>query len=290
MSRITLRLFLILCLCGAGALGPVLAWSDPVPPSGPAVDAAESTPSSAAGDAGADVNTRADVNADANTGTSDASAPPQASGTGLKPPPSLTEPDDDDDIDDADKRVAAPPVADKSLASVHRNDNNKPRLGRELGAGVASWYGPRFYGRRTASGERFDRDALTAAHKTLPLGALVLVSNPRTGKQVVVRINDRGPYLGNRILDLSEAAARALGLKARGSDWVVMNEVLPPRATDTSSTAATTALPSTSSNPLAFPPAANDSAVPPPPTAPTSRIKEDDDVANLHEPLTARGF
>jgi rare lipoprotein A len=103
----------------------------------------------------------------------------------------------------------------------------QPDPGRELGAGMASWYGSHFHGRRTASGEKFDRYALTAAHKTLPLGTRVMVSSPRTGRQIVVRINDRGPYVGNRILDLSEAAASALGLKARGRDWVVLRAVAP---------------------------------------------------------------
>jgi rare lipoprotein A len=155
---------------------------------------------------------------------------------GLKLPPGLVE-----DQTKAASNTTVPPVAvqpippmviDKSLVIVKRNNMaDKPRLGRELDAGIASWYGPRFDGRPTANGERFDRYALTAAHKTLPLGTRVVVSNPRTGKQIVVRINDRGPYFGKRILDLSEAAASALGLKARGHDWVVMNAILPPSDT-----------------------------------------------------------
>ena len=82
--------------------------------------------------------------------------------------------------------------------------------------GVASWYGPEFHGRRTASGERFDMYALTAAHRTLPLSTEVEVRNPRNGKSVVVRVNDRGPFRGNRIIDLSYSAARALGLVRSG--------------------------------------------------------------------------
>jgi rare lipoprotein A len=82
--------------------------------------------------------------------------------------------------------------------------------------GVASWYGPGFHGRRTANGERFNTHALTAAHRSLPFGAKVKVTNERTGRAVVVRINDRGPFTGGRIIDLSQAAARAVGLSGVG--------------------------------------------------------------------------
>ena len=79
--------------------------------------------------------------------------------------------------------------------------------------GEASWYGPRFHGRPTASGERFDREALTAAHRSLPFGTVVRVENLHTGDSVDVRINDRGPHgKRSRIIDLSEAAARLLGI------------------------------------------------------------------------------
>ena len=81
---------------------------------------------------------------------------------------------------------------------------------------MASWYGPRFHGRRTASGERYDMHALTAAHKTLPFGARVRVRSVHTGKEVVVRINDRGPYKHQRIIDLSRGAVVALGVLDRG--------------------------------------------------------------------------
>jgi rare lipoprotein A len=84
-------------------------------------------------------------------------------------------------------------------------------------SGRVSWYGPGFHGRRTASGERFDRGEMTAAHKTLPFGSLVRVIDQATGKSVLVRINDRGPYCGGRVLDLSEAAASRLGIKGRGT-------------------------------------------------------------------------
>ena len=80
------------------------------------------------------------------------------------------------------------------------------------GAGLASWYGPGFGGHRTASGERFNMGSFTAAHRSLPFGAKVLVTSRRTGRSVVVRINDRGPFARGRIIDLSPAASRALGM------------------------------------------------------------------------------
>ncbi|WP_204139640.1 septal ring lytic transglycosylase RlpA family protein [Halomicronema sp. CCY15110] len=83
-------------------------------------------------------------------------------------------------------------------------------------SGVASWYGPGFHGRSTASGERFNRNALTAAHRTLPFGTRVLVTNVSNNRQVVVRINDRGPFSGGRVIDLSEGAAREIGLHLAG--------------------------------------------------------------------------
>jgi rare lipoprotein A len=82
--------------------------------------------------------------------------------------------------------------------------------------GVASWYGERHHGRRTASGETYDMQALTAAHRTLPFGTIVAVTSVRDGRTVEVRINDRGPHVGGRIIDLSYAAARAIGLIGSG--------------------------------------------------------------------------
>ncbi|MGB7370711.1 septal ring lytic transglycosylase RlpA family protein [Erythrobacter sp.] len=87
---------------------------------------------------------------------------------------------------------------------------------KDLGAGVASYYGRRFHGRRTANGERFNMNALTAAHRTLPFGSKVRVINPRNGREVTVRINDRGPFTGGRVIDLSRAAAERIGLIKRG--------------------------------------------------------------------------
>ena len=79
--------------------------------------------------------------------------------------------------------------------------------------GIASWYGPGFHGQETASGETFNQNALTAAHRSLPLGSTAVVTNLATGKSVQVKINDRGPYVKGRKIDLSRAAARKIGLK-----------------------------------------------------------------------------
>jgi rare lipoprotein A len=82
--------------------------------------------------------------------------------------------------------------------------------------GVVSWYGAAFHNRQTASGETFDKGALTMAHRSLPFGTRVRVTNLTNGRSVVVRVNDRGPYVGHRIADLSQAAADEIGMMGRG--------------------------------------------------------------------------
>ena len=82
--------------------------------------------------------------------------------------------------------------------------------------GLASWYGVEWQGRKTSSGETYDMDAMTAAHKTLPLGVYVKVRDRRTGRTVIVRINDRGPFVRDRVIDLSRGAARELGCEEQG--------------------------------------------------------------------------
>ncbi|MCS7059386.1 MAG: septal ring lytic transglycosylase RlpA family protein [Meiothermus sp.] len=103
----------------------------------------------------------------------------------------------------------------------------EPRA-RSVQEGLASWYGGRFHGRRTASGERFDKFQLTAAHRNLPFGTWVRVVNPRSGRSVVVRINDRGPHTRGRIIDLSYGAALRLGMERQGILWVRL-EILDRR-------------------------------------------------------------
>ena len=98
-------------------------------------------------------------------------------------------------------------------------DRASPQVGQ---VGWASWYGKAHEGRKTASGERFSRSQLTAAHRSLPLGTKVKVTNLRTGRHVVVKINDRGPHGGDkhRIIDLSEAAAKRIGVAPHGVELV----------------------------------------------------------------------
>ena len=83
-------------------------------------------------------------------------------------------------------------------------------------SGSASWYGAQFHGRKTANGERFDMNQLTAAHRSLPFGTKVRVTNQKNGKSVVVRINDRGPFVGRRVIDLSRGAAQAVNMIGSG--------------------------------------------------------------------------
>ena len=90
-------------------------------------------------------------------------------------------------------------------------DEIMERTATKISTGVVSWYGDKFHGRKTASGERYDKHELTAAHKSLPFGTKVKVTNIRNGKSVVVEINDRGPYAKSRVLDLSQAAFSEIG-------------------------------------------------------------------------------
>lgn len=91
--------------------------------------------------------------------------------------------------------------------------------------GVASWYGPGFHGNKTANGERYDMHQLTAAHRTLPLGSIAVVRSINSGRQVTVRINDRGPFAKGRILDLSLAGAQALDMTGNGTDQIELRVV-----------------------------------------------------------------
>lgn len=93
--------------------------------------------------------------------------------------------------------------------------------------GVASWYGEKFHGRRTSSGEPYDMYAMTAAHKTLPLPAYVRVTNLQNGKSVIVRVNDRGPFVDNRLIDLSYAAAVKLDMTRSGTAMVEVEAIGP---------------------------------------------------------------
>ena len=120
--------------------------------------------------------------------------------------------------------AAAPPAL--ALAAL---EAARERPGRTLlETGTASWYGPGFAGRPTASGEIFDPQDMTAAHPALPLGAEVVVVNLENGREARLRINDRGPFVGERVIDVSKAAAKALGFYFTGLAEVRVELVIPP--------------------------------------------------------------
>lgn len=113
---------------------------------------------------------------------------------------------------------------------------NNPKVGQagkgEQMSGYASWYGPGFHGKQTANGERYNQRGMTAAHKILPMGTWVRVTNQQNGQSVVVRINDRGPYKKNRIIDLTETAATKLGFVKEGTAPVKLEVVRYPKGYD----------------------------------------------------------
>jgi rare lipoprotein A len=114
------------------------------------------------------------------------------------------------------------------LAAAPASPQAKAATSEAKGAetGIASWYGPDFHGKPTSSGEIYDKEKLSCAHRTLPFGSYVLVRNLDNGSSVVVRVNDRGPFAKNRIIDLSEAAARIVGMIPTGTARVSI-EVIP---------------------------------------------------------------
>jgi rare lipoprotein A len=127
----------------------------------------------------------------------------------------------------------------------HRSGSSSPLAWyNDNKEGLASWYGRPFHGRRTANGERYDMYAMTAAHRTLPLSSYVEVTNLRNNRSVIVRINDRGPYHGKRIMDLSYAAAKELGIQQAGTG----NIKITPLGTETSIAQAQAPAESTTSN------------------------------------------
>ncbi|NEO30134.1 MAG: septal ring lytic transglycosylase RlpA family protein [Symploca sp. SIO3C6] len=112
-------------------------------------------------------------------------------------------------LSDVDKRADKPKVGQRTPIPLKQT--------RSQMRGIASWYGPGLHGRRSASGERFNQHAMTAAHRSLPFGTHVRVTNLNNGRSVVVRINDRGPFTRGRVIDLSAAAAGALRMKQAGT-------------------------------------------------------------------------
>ena len=108
-----------------------------------------------------------------------------------------------------------------------RRHYDKSCLRGEIWYGMASWYGPRFHGKKTSNGEKYDKRELTAAHKELPFNTKVLVTNLQNNKSVVVRINDRGPFVKDRIIDLSEKAAEKIDLKRKGTGYIKIQVLTP---------------------------------------------------------------
>ncbi|MGU7784510.1 septal ring lytic transglycosylase RlpA family protein [Burkholderia sp. PU8-34] len=132
-----------------------------------------------------------------------------------------------------DSALASMPADSKDTKSASLADA-QPIDGADVSdfrqSGRASWYGRGFHGRRTANGERFNMNALTAAHRTLPLSSYIKVTNPTNGKWVVVKVNDRGPYKRGRVLDLSYAAAKVIGLIHAGTGRVKIEGLSPQEA------------------------------------------------------------
>lgn len=100
--------------------------------------------------------------------------------------------------------------------SDYARDSDKCPENCLIETGIASWYGSRFTDKCTANGEAFDREAYTAAHRTLPFNTLVKVENKKNGRSVIVRINDRGPFISGRVIDISRSAAQDIGMVAAG--------------------------------------------------------------------------
>lgn len=132
--------------------------------------------------------------------------------------------------------------------------------------GPASWYGKKYHGKPTSNGERYDMYGMTAAHPTLPIPSYVRVTRVATGKTVVLRINDRGPFLGGRVIDLSYVAAHKLGVLSPGSAEVIVERIMPEQIANGTALASNTppARPISSATTTPTP-------LPPPPTTPTAQ-------------------
>ena len=121
-----------------------------------------------------------------------------------------------DSIEELTKTVDVTVPTEQKTKTQAKDIVNKSKKSLQTKYGSASFYGPGFHGRKTASGEVFNQNALTAAHRTLPFGTKLRVTCTTTGRSTIVKVNDRGPYHGNRILDLSVGAAKAIGMIEKG--------------------------------------------------------------------------
>ena len=127
-------------------------------------------------------------------------------------------------------RIAHPGAQETQFENPNDFKNLGPDAWKNEMEGVASWYGADFAGKLTSNGEVYDMNAMTAAHKTLPLGTVVKVNNLDNGKSVQVRINDRGPYVVGRIIDLSKSGAEAIGISGTGTAHVKLEIIQWPAA------------------------------------------------------------
>lgn len=160
---------------------------------------------------------------------SPSTAPPQrGGGYYLDDGPGPSPPADFDSIPDAVPRMEPlnRPTA-RPYTVMGRNYTPMTSLQPYRARGIATWYGRRYHGRQTSSGEIYDMYAMTAAHTTLPIPSYARVTNPANGRSVVVRINDRGPFVGGRLIDLSYTAAHKLGVLAAGSAVVEVESIIP---------------------------------------------------------------
>jgi len=128
----------------------------------------------------------------------------------------------------APQMTSPPPPRSISAIGANPAPQRKVSRGHKIQQARASWYGRSFAGHKTTTGEKYDPEGLTAASTTLPLGTMVIVSNPNNGKSVKVRINDRGPFVHGRNLDLSHRAARTLGILHKGVARVEVERLSPP--------------------------------------------------------------
>ena len=129
-------------------------------------------------------------------------------------------------VDEDKKRVATPAPTTVVENRMTEEAKKAAAATRALGSGEASYYGAAFAGRPTANGEQFNPAEMTAAHRTLPFGSKLRVTNTKNGRSVIVRVNDRGPYAHNRVIDLSEGAAERIGMVQSGTANVKLELIL----------------------------------------------------------------
>ncbi len=164
--------------------------------------------------------------------TGSASAPPTSSKYYKDDGPGANPPDNLDQIPDAVPRVETlHRFANRPYTVLGKDYVPATALRPYRERGIASWYGRKFHGQKTSNGETYDMYAMTAAHPTLPLPSYVRVTNVASGRSVVVRVNDRGPFLHGRIIDLSFAAAHKLNIAGKGSGEVEVEAIIPGEAT-----------------------------------------------------------